>query len=307
MRIWFKRILMGCIICGVLVLAVMATLSHPIGSHPFVTGNDVLVIAHRGGIGLGPENTMPAFKQAAGLGVDVLEMDLRSTKDDVLVVIHDRTVDRTTNGTGRVRDYTLEELKKLDAGYWWTTDEGKTYPYRGQGITIPVFKEILKAFPDKRLNIEIKQAEPSIVEPLLGLIQDIGRPDRVLIASFMSATIKEIRTIYPNIATAATAGDALLFWFMNSAWLESAYHPSANAFQVPVSIRGIPIVTRDFVRGAHRHNMDVHVWTVNETDEMRRLLDVGVDGVMTDYPGRLLSILGRVKPEPRAGSVIERE
>ena len=307
MRTWFKRIVMGGIVFGVLVFAVMAVLSHPIDSHPFVTVDDVLVIAHRGGIGMGPENTMPAFEQSARLGADVLEMDIRCTKDGVLVVIHDRTVDRTTNGTGRVLDYTLEELEKLDAGYRWTMDDGKTYPYRGQGITIPVFKDVLNAFPDKRLNIEIKQAEPSIVEPLIRLIQDAGRADRVLIASFMAETIKEIRSMYPIVATAATAGDALLFWIMNSTRLGSAYHPAANAFQVPESIRGIPIVTENFVQGAHRHNMDVHVWTINESDEMKRLLDAGVDGIMTDYPDRLLSLLGRIKPEANTESAIDGE
>ena len=125
-----------------------------------------LVFAHRGGGGLYPENTLEAFKYSVSMGVDVLELDVHSTSDGTLVVMHDSQVDRTTNGSGQVNQMTLVQLKKLDAGYGFTPDGGKTYPYRGRGITIPTLQEVFDALPDKTFNIEPKQAEPSITKPL---------------------------------------------------------------------------------------------------------------------------------------------
>ena len=124
--------------------------------HPFLAGGNPLVMAHRGGQGLWPPNTLFAFERAVEMGADILEMDIHASADGVLIVHHDDTVDRTTNGSGAIRDHTLTELKELDAGYHWSADGGETYPFRGKGMRIPTLEEVLEAFPKTRLNIDIK-------------------------------------------------------------------------------------------------------------------------------------------------------
>lgn len=294
---WAKRIFASGLIFVALGVATMAMISRPMPPHPFTANEEPLVIAHRGGCGLWPENTMFAFERAARMGVDVLEFDIRSTADSVLVVIHDATVDRTTDGAGAVAEMTVADLKRLDAGYRWTNDDGRTFPYRGQGITIPTLEEVLKTFPDIRLNIEIKPEEQAVVERFCRMIQTYGAADKTLVASFRPQTIERIRSIYPVVATAASTSDALWFWFLNTLWIGAAYQPSAHALQVPASINDMEVVTERFVEGAHRHNMAVHVWTINREEDMRRLIRMGVDGIMTDYPDRFLRVLGRYQDE----------
>lgn len=273
--------------------AILALLSQPIDDHPFFNSEEALVIAHRGGRGLWPENTLYAFEKAAELGVDVLEMDIHSTSDGGLVAMHDDTVDRTTDGSGPIHDFTLAELKDLDAGYYWTNDDGETYPFRDQGITVPTLEEIFSSFPDHRLNIEIKQVQPSIVEPFCQMIRDYGREETVLVGSFDAKTVKDFRDACPEVATSTTEPEVRNFFILNTLFLGELYQAPAEAFQVPEYSDDLHIVTGRFVSGAKSHNMDVHVWTVNEEEDMQRLLDLGVDGIITDYPDRLLDVVGR--------------
>ena len=133
---------------------------------PFAKDGGVVVLAHRGWRGYYPENTMLSLDWAGHMPIDGLELDIHSTKDGELVVIHDETVDRTTNGKGRVQDYSLAELQKLDAGYWWTPDEGQTFPFRGSQLRIPTVEEVFKRFPNLWINIDIKQKSPSIVKAI---------------------------------------------------------------------------------------------------------------------------------------------
>lgn len=287
------RVIIGLIALLFFVYAILALLSKPVGDHPFFNSEEVLVIAHRGGRGLWPENTLYAFERAAELGVDVLEMDIHSSSDGVLVTMHDDTVDRTTDGSGPIQGFTLEELKKLDAGYNWTNDEGETYPFRGQGITVPALEEIFSSFPDQRLNIEIKQVQPSIVEPFCQMIRDYGREETVLVGSFDAGTVEDFRDECPGVATSTTEPEVRNFFILNTLFLGALYQAPAEAFQVPEYDNDLHVVTGRFVSGAKNHNMDVHVWTVNEKDDMQRLLDLSVDGIITDYPDRLLDVLGR--------------
>ena len=149
--------------------------------HPFLKKNaSVEVIAHRGGWRLWPENTLYAFQHAVDLGVDMLEMDIRSTKDGHIVVFHDETVTRTTNGSARVNDLTLVELKQLDAGYKWSADNGATFPFRGKRIVAPTLDEVFPSFPNMRMTIEIKQKDPDIVTAFGNLIRHHGMQHRVL-------------------------------------------------------------------------------------------------------------------------------
>lgn len=158
-----------------------------------------LVIAHQGGEHLAPSNTLTAFLQAMELGVDVIELDIHMTKDGHLVAIHDDTVDRTTDGTGRVNDLTLEEIKSLDAGYYFQDDKGE-HPYRGQGIEIPTLEEIFNAIPNMKWNIEIKdtnnpELHDEIVKRFWQIIQDYGLEKDVLIASFNHEIIKKVQEV----------------------------------------------------------------------------------------------------------------
>ena len=276
------------------IYVVLAVLAKPIPDHPFFDPDDeVLVIAHRGGRRLWPENTLYAYQKAAGLGVDVLEMDVHSTQDGVLVMMHDETVDRTTDGSGTIQEYSLAALQALDAGYQWTDDEGVTYPYRGQGIVVPTMAEVFTALPDIRMNIEIKQSEPSIVEPFCAMIRDHGMSELVLVASFDQDTIQAFREACPEVATTAGENEVYLLYGLSFVYLGNLYSPRAEAVQVPEQRGSIYVMIPRFVRAAHGGNMDVHVWTINEVDDMHRMLDSGVDGIITDYPDRLLDLLGR--------------
>jgi glycerophosphoryl diester phosphodiesterase len=271
----------------------MALLTPPAAETAFFDRDEFMVIAHQGGEELRPSNTMAAFQHAVDLGVDVLEMDLHSTRDGTLVLMHDDTVDRTTGGSGAIKAMTLAEIKQLDAGYYWTDDDGQTYPYRGQGITVPTLEELFIAFPDMPMNIEIKQQEPSIVEPFCQLIADYDMTDKVLIPSFHPETMTEFREKCPGVATAMPEPEIRLFYGLNLAFMGRLFSPPGQAFQVPEYSGSTHVVTARFVRGAQRRNIAVHVWTVNDPADMQRFIDMGVDGIITDRPDLLLDVLER--------------
>jgi glycerophosphoryl diester phosphodiesterase len=253
-----------------------------------------LVMAHRGGAGLWPENTARAFAGAVALGADVLEMDLHSTADGALVVIHDATVERTTDGAGRVNSMTLAELKRLDAGYRWTRDDGRTFPFRGKGITVPTLGEVLDKFPKARLNIDLKQAQPSLVKSFCRGLRENRAAGRVTVASFASETLTEFRRECPEVGTSASLDEVAAL----SAELQAGRGVGAAAgksrprlVQVPEKVFGRQLVTAELVAAAHRGGLEVHVWTINDEAAMRRMLALGVDGIMTDYPDKLIALL----------------
>ena len=253
-----------------------------------------LVIAHQGGEELWPSNTMYAFERAVALGVDMLEMDLHITADGALVLIHDETVDRTTDGTGVVEQMTLAEVKALDAGHYWTDDGGQTFPFRGQGITIATLEEVFQAFPDMPMNIEIKRVDNlPVAGPFCQMIRQYNMQDKVLVASFHEDLMGEFRSVCPEVATSATQNEVINLFIRHFAGLAASYSPPAQAVQVPEYRSGIHILTLRFIQDAHSRGMDVHVWTVNEAGDMQRMVDLGVDGIITDRPDILLELLGR--------------
>ncbi len=245
-----------------------------------------LVIAHRGGAGLWPENTLFALQEAARLGADLSEIDIHMTRDGVLVAIHDESVDRTTNAKGLVREFTLAELKKFDAGYQWTNDGGHTFPFRGRGITIPSLNEIFTAFPKQLISLEIKQNDPPIVAALREMINRYGKAQQVLVSAFNARTAKVFRRLCPKIASAAFDAEIQRFSRLSRVYLDRAFSVKADAFEVPFNK-----LTPRFIKAAHKKNKRVDVWTVNEIDDMERLLSWGVDGILTDFPDRLLSLV----------------
>lgn len=264
-----------------------------IPKEPFADERGMIVMAHRGGGGRWPENTMLAFQNAAALGVDGLELDIHSTADDVLVVIHDAVVDRVTNGRGAVQNFTLAELQQLDAGYHWTNDGGQTYPFRGQGVTIPTLAEVFAAFPDLWINIDMKQSQPSLVAPFVALLREMGMVAQVCVGSFDAETVRQFRQACPEAATAASLPEALRLFALSQVGLGGLYWGGATAMHLPEVEGRLRIVTPRFVRAAQRQGVAVHVWTVNDIATMQRLRQMGVDGLMTDYPDLLLKVVGR--------------
>ncbi len=249
--------------------------------------------AHRGGALLAPENTLTAFERGAALGAGVLELDIQTTREGEIVVIHDLTVDRTTDGAGPVSGYSLDALRRLDAGYRFTPDAGRTYPYRGQGIAIPTLREVLVSFPTLRVNIDLKESTPEREARLWQLIQELRVEDRVLVASgdLHPPIVRFRRLSKGRVATSASAPEIRNFVLAATAGVSRWLRPAYDALQVPEWHRGIHVVTRRMVSAAHRRGLDVHVWTVDARADMERLLDVGVDGLMTDRPDILAEVI----------------
>lgn len=271
----------------------------PAPTHPYFADlpRRVLVIAHRGGAGLWPENTLYAFERAAEMGVDVLELDVHTTADGVLVVMHDSTVERTTDGAGAIRQMTLAELQRLDAGYRWTPDAGQTFPLRGKGLRVPTLAEVFDASPRVRFNIEPKQQEPSLTPALCQMIRERGLTNRVLIGSFTSGVLEEFRRDCAEVATSASTSEVATFMALNTAHVGGAQQLAAKALQVPEYAGGVHVLTKNFIDAAHARNLQVHAWTINQPEHMQRIIALGVDGIMTDYPDRLLTVLAN-QPAP---------
>ena len=253
----------------------------------------IQAIAHRGGAGLRPENTLEAFAHAVALGADVLEMDVQPTSDGAIVCIHDASVDRTTEGRGRVDSLSLDELSKLDAGYRWSTDAGRSFPFRGKGIRIPTLEQVFARFGQTRMIVEMKRGGVALARPLCEMIRRSGMSGKALVASMDTDALASFRATCPEVLTAMSVTEAYLFHGAYSTGLESLYSPPVTALLIPDRIRGRIITTAQFVQAARRRNLRVQVWTANEESRMRELVRIGVAGIMTDHPERLLSILGR--------------
>jgi glycerophosphoryl diester phosphodiesterase len=271
----------------------MPSLPRPRPGRTFLAGAPVLV-AHRGGAKLAPENTIAAFEAAVReWGADMLEMDVRLTSDGRVAVIHDATVDRTTNGSGCVSDFTLEQLQELDAGHEFTDLEGR-HSFRGAGTRIPALEEVFEACPGVWLNVEAKEAE--VAGPLADLIREYGQEHRVLIAAEHERNRVDALG-YPG-PRGASRRHCMLFWLLHRLPGGRRYTPPVDALQVPEVWKGVRIVTSRFVDEAHRRNIPVHVWTVDDPDDMRRLLSLGVDAIQSDRPDLLAEVLTQACGRP---------
>ena len=258
--------------------------------NPFITANRPLVIAHQGGERLYPSNTLYAFEQAQLLGVDMFELDIHQSKDGHLVVIHDDTVDRTTNGQGKITEMNLAEIQALDAGHYWTED-GNDFPYRAQGIRIPTLAELFEHYPAMPMVIDIKEKEPAIEQALCSLIQKYKKAEHTIIGSFHPTALNKFRALCPTVPTSLHPNEVRLMVVSNYLSFKGLFRPKAKAAQVPIHFGKIQIVNPSFIKLAQQRNIAVQVWTVNDPNEMQHLIDLGVDGIMTDRPDLLLDIL----------------
>lgn len=291
----FGRLLFIFLLFGAGLLILLIVLASPSPTHPFFMEGPPRpwVIAHQGGDGLWPGDTLFAYENAAKLGVDVLEMDLHQTQDGVLVLMHDSTVDRTTNGSGEIRTMAYSAIQDLDAGYDWSSDGGATYPFRGAGITVPTLEDIFQAFPDAWMNIEIKQVEPSIGEAFCALIRQHQMQNQVLVASFHTQAMDDFRHACPEVATSGTRSELTLLYALTTLFLGRTLSPDYQAVQAPEFSSGLRVLSPRFIDSAHQSGLEVHPWTINETQEMQRFLEMGADGIITDRPDRMLELLDR--------------
>ena len=256
----------------------------------FFDGSKPRLFAHRGASGEAPENTMAAFQRAVEAGVEYIELDVHASEDGQVMVIHDATIERTTNGLGAVQNYSLAALQQLDAGYRFSPDEGKTLPFRASDVIIPSLQEVLESFPQVKFTVEIKPSDPPIEEPVIAVIKDCGKADDVIIASEHDAVLARVRTLAPDMPTNFGYNEVADFIQRVATNQLDGYQPPGRALQIPPTYQGIPLVTEQTIAAAHQLGVEIQVWTINEPPEMRRLLDLGVDGVMSDFPARLLEV-----------------
>ncbi|MCX7679791.1 MAG: glycerophosphodiester phosphodiesterase [Spirochaetes bacterium] len=252
------------------------------------------IFGHRGNPNDFPENTIPSFESAINIGVDVIETDVHCTKDGHFVVLHDDTVERTTNGKGKVRNLTLSELKTFDAGFHFTRD-GQTFPYRNQGITIPTLQEVLRAFPNQRFNIDLKDENPAQAESYCNLLKKENAVERVLTASEYWSNLKAVRKLLPEMATSASLWEALgIFFLYRSSLILFKKEIVADALQVPEFYGTTHVVTKNFVKAMHKLGVRVHVWTINREVDMKRILALNVDAIMSDNPALLKNVIAQL-------------
>lgn len=252
------------------------------------------LFGHRGAAGVAPENTLPSFARAEADGVDVFELDVHATRDGEVVVLHDPTLDRTTDAMGPVAALTFAELAQLDAGHRFSPDGGRTFPFRGQGIRVPRLAELLRAFPEMPLNIEIKCEGADVIAAVVAMVRVAS--SRIVLAAEHDSIMHAIRAAAPEIPTSLAAGEVAAFVGALQAGMPPTLPESAVALQIPPTFGDVTLVTRESVAAAHALGAEIHVWTINDPAEARRLLGLGCDAIITDLPHVLASVIAERRP-----------
>ncbi len=261
----------------------------------FIEKDYPLVFAHRGYSIRYPENTIIAFEKALEAGADVLEMDLWYTADDKVVVLHDSTIDRTTDGTGGVKEKTLDELQEYDAGYTFTLDDGETYPFRGEGIRIPSLEEVIEEFPDAYLNLEMKARDEKMGRLLAEVIEEHGIEDRVLVASFHNRPLREFRERVPEAQTSASRSQVRNFYIFSHLRLGYLLAYPYQAFQIPLRHGNIRLDTESFIKKVQTAGVRVIYWTINEREKMIELFKKNACGIVTDDVSTAVEVVREIK------------
>jgi glycerophosphoryl diester phosphodiesterase len=251
------------------------------------------LVAHRGASDVAPENTLPAFDQAAALGVDALEIDVHRSADDVVFVFHDDDTRRITGDAGSIEGRTAAEVAALDAGFSFTPDGGATFPFRGAGVRIPTLAEVLLRYPSLRLSIDAKTADAPLARALAGVIREARAEDRVVVGSFFDAQAARLGRLLPDVCRFLPQRAAA--WQVLGAALRVPPFgvPAYQLAALPRRHRRVEVVTPRLIRHLHRRGVPVHVWTVDDEAEMRELLALGVDGIITNRPALAARVMGR--------------
>jgi glycerophosphoryl diester phosphodiesterase len=255
--------------------------------HAFLGRGAPVAFAHRGGAGEAPENTLPAFATAIALGYRYLETDVHLTRDGVLVAFHDVRLDRVTDRCGAIAELGISDVEAADAGHAFTPDGGKSFPFRGAGIRVPRVEELLVRWPDARINIDPKS--DACVAPLVALIERMAAWDRVCIGSFSDRRLARVRKLSGGRACTSMGPRAVALARATAGGRMP--RQGADCLQVPVRFGAVAIATPRFIRAAHRAGLPVHVWTINDEATMHQMLDLGVDGVMTDQLALLRDVM----------------
>jgi glycerophosphoryl diester phosphodiesterase len=247
--------------------------------HRFLDREGPIAFAHRGGAGEAPENTLPAFELAVELGYRYLETDVHVTSDGVVVAFHDPVLDRVTDRTGAIADLTIAEVAAADAGYRFSSDGDRSLPFRGRGVRVPTLEELLLRWPDVYLNVDPKTDQ--CVLPLVALIDRLDAWGRVCFGSFSDRRLSRIRVLGGGRACTSMGPHAVAIARAASV-VGLMPRRGADCVQIPPRSRAFRLTTVRFVRSAHRAGLPVHVWTINDEETMHELLDLGVDGIMSD-------------------------
>jgi len=281
---------------------------------PFVASSPRFTIGgHRGASGEVPPNTIEAFERTVALANNalpgygtlpeygvLLEMDVWCSADGEIIVSHDETLSSQTNGQGLIREYSLQELKKLDAGYTFSPDGGKSFPFRGKGHTLPTLPEVLTRFQDSRISIDIKRNDPDFARSVLRCIEKHGAEERVSVGSFSSSIIALVLREFPKVCTTFSMKEAIAFVVLQKLALTGLFRPQSSVIMISEFSdtenpeyqggrvkQGVRIITPTFIQAAHRLGIPVYAWTINERENMIRLISWGIDGIITDYPSIL--------------------
>ena len=252
------------------------------------------LFAHRGGAALAPENTLEAFDEAARLGIDAFELDVRLTRDGEVVVFHDEGTDRVTGAPGTVEDRSLAELRALDAGFSFSPDAGTTHPWRGRGVRIPTLRELLLRYPAAVVNIEAKHPSPRLAAALVDVLRSCGAVERVCIGSELDEQGERLRALLPEAAHFLPTEAATCHVLAARSGADPASCPGGwDVADLPHRWNGMTVADRDVIAWFHARGIQVHVWTVDDPADIRELLAAGVDGIMTDRPDVALEVMRR--------------
>jgi glycerophosphoryl diester phosphodiesterase len=271
----------------------------PLPFHPFFRDlSPTLHIAHRGGALLAPENTLAAFRMAVErYHTQMVETDVHLTRDGELVVAHDDTLEHCTEGEGPLADHTLAELQRLDAGYRFSPDGGRTFPFRGQGVRLPSLREVLRAFPDLRFNIEVKPDVPGIEEAFFQVLREERALERVCVGSELDSVGERLARVMPEACHFYPRDALTAFVLAVRAGEQPPDEPRYTVLDMPLYFGDVRLVDEALLRTAAAHGRWINVWTVDDPEEMRRLVAEGVGGIMTDRPDLLRRVLDE-RPNP---------
>jgi glycerophosphoryl diester phosphodiesterase len=259
--------------------------------NPFRSGR-TLNIAHGGGDGLFPENTMYAYEQSVVVGSEVIDVDVRLSKDGQPVAIHDSVVDRTTNGRGKVEMLTVAKLKSLDAGYRFA--KGKQFPFRGRGIVVPTLDELLQRFPKLLFSLDLKDERVSMNDPVCSALRKYKRTNDVFVGSNNDAQILAFRKSCVGVRTSATMVDVSASQKARET-SDPDFVPDVFVDQPPYRVNGRTLVDADSLAFAHSHGVAILTWVVDDPKDMKKLVQLGVDGIYTRRPDLLAKVIREEK------------
>jgi len=260
---------------------------------PYLNHPAPWLVANRGGGLLAPENTFPAFDLAVALGADAVETDIHLTRDGVVVVFHDDETERITGAVGTIEDRTLAEVQGLDAAHGFSLDGGQTFPWRGRGVRVPTLAETLARYPGLRFSVDAKSQDAALAQALVRVVQRAGAVDRVCLGSFFDEQAERIGTLLPQVARFLPEHAATCHVLAAKSGQPANACPAGyDLASLPHRMGPMTVVDRAVIEHFHSLGIPVHVWDVDEEQDMRDLLALGVDGLITDRPDLASKVIG---------------